>query len=433
MPLVAGCGGLVDWGPEGASGSDGPGTDPPNQPPLLAPVDLTWMRQFGSAGQDKASAVAFAQSGAVFVAGWTSLGEEDPAVPLGKTDSFVRRYDSGGEVEWSMQFGTTDSDGVYAAIGLGEEVVIGGYCRGALPGHHSLGDSDAYVSRLDGDGKVTWSRQFGTAGYDVAYGLAVDSAGALLVVGYVEQALAGQNSAGREDAFVARFTDRGDTVFEVQFGSDGPDVAFAVCAFEDGGFAVAGSTRGPLEGGTYLGKEDAFVRRYNVHAALEWSAQFGGPSKDVATSVVCAQDGSVLVGGYFYGELDGEPSYGSYDGFVRRYDQAGTVLGTTVLGSEGADYVHALAADAAGRTFATGSTEGELAGAQSGRSDSFVLTLDEVGNELGGWQFGSPEFGEARAISVSPDGRVATAGYTQGALEGQVSSGAVDAYAAVLD
>ncbi len=278
-------------------------------------------------------------------------------------------------------------------------------------------------------------RQFGTSGYDVAYSISEDANGEFLVAGYVEFTLPGQTSAGKEDAFWAKFDESGQLVFAQQFGSTGHDIAFAVCAHSGGGLTVAGSTTASLAGSAHFGKEDGFVQHYDGAGNLLTSRQFGGPSKDVVTSATCLADGSVIVGGYFFGEFDGAPSAGSYDGFaLRKYDGAGNLVYSRAIGTEANDYVHALTLDAKGYLFVAGATEGAIAPPMGGGdSDSFVLTLDEAGQEIAAWQFGSRELGEARAISVSPGGRLAVAGYTQGALPGQTASGAVDAYAALLD
>jgi len=429
LPVVAACGGLIDTGPASGEGGAPVGA-------ALPPADkaLTWMRQFGSAGQDKASAVAFAESGAVLLAGWTSLGAEEASVTLGKTDSFVRRYDASGEVEWARQFGTTDSDGVYAAVSFGEDVLVAGYCSGSLPEQTSLGESDAYVSRLSADGTVTWMRQFGTTGYDVAYAIAKTQEGEFLVTGYVDGTLPGQTSFGSEDAFWAKFDGKGELVSAAQFGSSGHDIAFAVCTHVGGGWTVAGSTSGALADGVHQGKEDGFMQRYGADGRLIFSQQFGGASKDVVTSAACYSDGSVLVGGYFFGTFDGAAASGSYDAFLRRYDAAGELVYSRVIGTEDSDYVYAITVDEGGRAFLAGATEGIVAPPSGGgRADSFVLTLDDAGMQLAAWQFGSRDYGEARAISLSPSGRLAVAGYSAGALPGQLTSGAVDAYAALLD
>lgn len=428
LPAAWGCGGLVDFGPEDVL------DEPPQDGPNDLPLELTWTRQFGSAGQDKASSVAFTPKGAVLLAGWTALGADVPGDTLGRTDAFVRRYSGTGEVEWDVQFGSEDSDGVYAAVAADEDAVVAGYSRGALPGAANLGESDAFVSRLGPDGTIMWTEQFGSSGEDIAYALDEAANGELLVVGYVGASLPGHESLGGEDAFWARFDGAGRLLASAQFGTDKQDIAFSVCAHESGSFAVAGASAAGLGGAVHRGKEDAFVALYRDDGAPMWSEQFGGPSKDVATSIVCLSDGSVAVAGYYYEELDGVPGLGSYDGFFRKYDRDGTLVLSRVIGSRDSDYVFALAIDRQERFYLAGSTEGLVAGeAEIGRSDSFILLFDGAGSQVQSWQFGSPEFGEARAIVTSETGRFAAAGYSQGPLPGQLGSGAVDAYVTVLE
>jgi len=424
LPLALACGGLIDMGPEGL-GHDGPdvGDHAPSGP-------LHWTRQFGSAGQDKASAVVFTPFGSVVLAGWTAPGAEDTPDTIGKTDSFVRRYDAAGGLEWATQFGTTESDGVYSALSDGEDIVLSGYCSGAMPDQQNLGAGDAYLARVSAEGTLAWVRQFGTTGHDVAYGVARAPSGALLVVGYVSDALPGEVSAGREDAFYAEFDGGGQLAKVAQFGSLGQDVAYAVCTHADGGFTVVGGTDGALGVDPAQGKEDAFFRRYDAAGALVTSRQFGGPSRDVATSVACPKDGTIVVGGYSYSSADDR----SYDGFVHRYDREGSLVVSRVIGAGGSDYVFALATDERGSIYVAGATEGTLtAAAPNGRSDSFIVTLDAALSEQSVWQFGSSEFGEARAVSTGTGGRWAAAGYSSGPLPGQHSQGSVDAYVTVLD
>src|SRR5947208_3011308 len=52
---------------------------------------------------------------------------------------------------------------------------------------------------------LQWTRQFGTAADDGAFGVAVDATGNAYVVGLTNGAFAGQTSAGFRDAFVRKY------------------------------------------------------------------------------------------------------------------------------------------------------------------------------------------------------------------------------------
>jgi hypothetical protein len=70
-----------------------------------------------------------------------------------------------------------------------------GFTQGALGGANK-GGFDAWVIKFDGDGHRLWSRQPGTSDYDVAQGVATDTAGNVYVVGGTSGALGGPFKGG---------------------------------------------------------------------------------------------------------------------------------------------------------------------------------------------------------------------------------------------
>ena len=122
-------------------------------PPLVRREagDIHWIRQFGPAAKDRIFGVAADPTGLYMVGG----------------DTFIRKYDFDGTELWNRQSGlarpiSVDSTGVYVA---------GGTRRGF----------DAFVRKFDADGNELWTHKFGTLGNDIAYGIAVSSAGVYVV------------------------------------------------------------------------------------------------------------------------------------------------------------------------------------------------------------------------------------------------------------
>jgi hypothetical protein len=77
-----------------------------------------------------------------------------------------------------------------------------------------LGGTDAFLMQFDGNsGATLWTRQFGTAGNDRAFGIAIDKnrAGDVhYVVGETFGAMDGNPNLGGYDAFMAQFDQFGD-------------------------------------------------------------------------------------------------------------------------------------------------------------------------------------------------------------------------------
>ena len=209
-----------------------------------------WIRQFGTGGNDTATALAPDRAGGVLVAGWTSFNH-----------AFLARYDAAGERLWIRQFGTGYPWGL-APDGAGG-VLVAGYTEGSLGGPNA-GGLDAFLARYNSAGEQLWIRQFGTSRNEFAYRLAPDGAGGVLVAGETQGSLAGPNAGGR-DAFLAHYDSTGNQLWIRQFGTSADDVALAPATDGAGGVMVAGQTGGSL-GGPNAGGNDAFLARFSVTA-----------------------------------------------------------------------------------------------------------------------------------------------------------------------
>src|SRR5690606_29799692 len=122
---------------------------------------------------------------------------------VGGTDAFVRKYDFNGTILWTQQFGSTLNDYVRdVAVDDEDNVYVAGYTEGPLDGSN-LGMLDAYVRKYDSNGNVQWTRQFGTSQTEYALGVAVEASGNVYVAGLTQGALSGMN-LGNADSYVRK-------------------------------------------------------------------------------------------------------------------------------------------------------------------------------------------------------------------------------------
>jgi hypothetical protein len=277
--------------------------------------DLRWERQWGTAANDSAADVAVDAAGRVVVAG-TTAGVLDGG-NAGGSDAFVRVYDASGVVLWTRQFGTggNDAAGGVAVDGAGR-LFVAGYVSGALEGVHA-GSFDVFLRAYDVDGAVLWTRQFGTTSLDEGYALAVGPSGGVVVVGRTGGVLPGSTGAGGQDAFVRAYDADGDVRWTHQFGTAGQDWAFGVAVDGDGGVVVVGRTEGALAG-AQAGSGDAFVRAYDAEGTERWTRQFGTGSEDGLSGVAVDPSGRSTAVGSTEGALVGV-SAGGADAIVRSY------------------------------------------------------------------------------------------------------------------
>lgn len=407
---------------------------------------VEWTRQFGSPLNEALRGIAFDATGNVYVTGDTQ-GTLPGETSAGGTDAFVRKYDAGGEVVWTRQFGTAGNEFVgivSGGIAVGDEgVYIGGYTNGAFPGHANAGGFDAFLRKYDTDGNEMWTDQFGTPGFDDIHDVAVDSDSddddgeddadegrtGIYVAGSVIGQLPGQTWGGGSDGFVRRYDSDGNVVWTRQFGTAAGEHPNAI-AFDSTGVYVVGTTDGTMPGEVSAGGVDAFVQRYTRAGDLKWTRQFGTAAVDIPQSVAADGGGIYVVGGTD-GALPGQTSAGLRDAFVRKYNPGGHEKWTRQFGTPGFD--QALGVSSQGQALVVGgAVSGPLPGQTyaGGVRDAFVRKYDAShGDEMWTHQFGTPTFDSAFDTLTDRAGEtVYVGGLTDGSLPGQTNSGMFDAY-----
>jgi hypothetical protein len=154
------------------------------------------------------------------------------------------------------------------------------------------GGGDAFVSKINPSGSaLVYSTYLGGSGYDLGYGIAVDSAGDAYVTGLTYSSnfptmnpLQPAFGGGNYDAFVAKLNPSGSAlVYSTYLGGSGDDFARGIAVDSAGNAYLDGRTTStnfptmnPLQA-TNGGSADAFVAKLNpAGSALVYSTYLGG-------------------------------------------------------------------------------------------------------------------------------------------------------------
>ena len=182
----------------------------------------------------------------------------------GGFDAFVALFQADGTMTWLRQFGTKGNDFGYGLAADPSGVYVTGETDGRLKGGTDRKGTDAFARLLSPtDGTTIWTHQFGTSGADSSYGAFV-SGGELYAVGTTGGAFGDLVSAGDADAFVQSIdAATGAKIWTHQFGTKRSDYAYADWV-AGGAVYVVGGTRGVFEGSQKLGSGDAFVTRIDL-------------------------------------------------------------------------------------------------------------------------------------------------------------------------
>ncbi|MBM3696597.1 MAG: hypothetical protein FJW79_11825 [Actinobacteria bacterium] len=221
-----------------------------------------------------------------------------------------------GDLRWTRQFGTSGWDGGQAVAVNSSGVYVTGAVNGALPGQTHQAGFDVFVRKYDHAGKHRWTRQSGCSDWDAGRGVAVNSSG-VYIAGNVGGALPRQTHQGGFDVFVRHYSRDGQHRWTRQFGTAGADAGWKV-AVNASGVYVAGHAGGALPGYTHQGGYDVFVRRYDQAGKRHWTRQFGTAGADAGRGVA-ANNIAVYVTGYVSGALPHQTHGGAIDVFLRKY------------------------------------------------------------------------------------------------------------------
>jgi len=271
-----------------------------------------WTRQFGGGGADIASGVAVGPGGDLYVVGTTS-STLPGQTSAGSFDAFIRRYNAAGEEVWTRQFGTPPGDNARrVTVDPNGAVLVVGSTEGALPGQASAGGFDVFVSMFQADGRQIWTRQFGSGGDDFGVAIGTDRYGGISVAGSADQALPGQSSG---TTFLSHFDVGGTALWTDQFGTGQSDDAWDVAVDRDGAAYLVGTTEHVLPGEQSSGRLDGFIRKYSVDGQKLWTHQFGTPENDNAFAVALDDQG-IVVAGSTRGRLGADRAAGELDAYV---------------------------------------------------------------------------------------------------------------------
>lgn len=155
----------------------------------------------------------------------------------------------------------------------------------------------------------------------------------------------------------------------------------------------------------------------------------GSVSAATARSVETGADGAVYVLADLSGDSATSAIKGSRDVALLKYDSAGKLAFTQMLGASQSASGLALAVSADGKVAVAGSVEGALSGTTAkGGSDSFVTVFAGDGEELWTARRGATANDQAMAIAFGPNGQLVVSGKTEGSIGGNSALGGSDGY-----
>ena len=394
---------------------------------VRADLNVAWLRQYGSSGDDYGQGIALDAFGQSWIAGAT-LGNLGGTGNAGGGDVFLSRISATGTLDFTQQRGTSGDDVNFGVALLGSSTVFtGGYVSGVLDSQTYAGTGDAALLQYNTSGAWQGTKLFGSANAEYVNGLAANATN-LFAAGQTNGAFGGQTNAGSGDAFLTKHDATGNLLWTRFVGSSGDEAGNAVALDTAGNSYVTGYTTANRPIG--LGSYGIFIARYDTNGNRTLLKEFNS-TRDEAKAIKVDSSGNIYLAGYTYGNLGGQINAGE-DAFVTKLDSAGNVLWTRLFGGAASEQATSLDLDSAGHVWIGGGSSSTFGThTNAGQTDAFVAEYDTNGNLLGSQFFGTNGIDVIFSIAIGPDGSAYGTGYTTGVL-GAANAGGSDVFVAKI-
>ncbi len=327
--------------------------------------DIVWQNTIGGTGPDYLWFTQQTLDSGFILCGYSGSGISGDKTELsnGGDDFWIIKLNSSGELEWQNTIG-----GDYLDIALSIDqssdggYILGGYTGSDISGdktENGFGDWDYWVLKIDSIGNIEWQKTLGGSNNDILFSVLQTFSGEYLVGGYSSSGITGNKtvaSKGSNDYWIIKLSIYGDILWQKSIGGSSNDELKILKQSADGGFLLGGSSYSGISGDkteVSRGSWDFWIVKMDEAGTIEWDKTIGGSTIDYLNSMDLTFDGNFILGGYSNSSISGDKTEASFGGPVFGADywavklaETGEILWQKVVGGSGDDLLFAIHATA---------------------------------------------------------------------------------------
>jgi Beta-propeller repeat/Bacterial Ig domain len=397
------------------------------------------VKHVGTAGDDALRATVVDSQGNAYIVGYTN-GVFPENSNAGGYDGFVMKLNASGVQEWVKQFGTQGYDFAYGvAVDTADNVYVVGSTDDAFPKNTNAGEGDGFLMKFDANGTQEWVKQFGTQEDDSANGIAIDTTGSIYIAGSTRGAFSGDNSVKGSQSFVMKLNASGVQEWVKEHWSEGTGAASGISVDIMGNVYVTEASPYIIDrafpGNVYAGEYQGLVMKLDPDGKQKWVKQLDAAARSGVTGVEVDAKGNIYVIGTIHGELPENTRAEIFDGFLIKFASNGQQEWAKQFGTEGNDGAFGLTIDTAGNVYIVGDVMYDAfpGNSNAGESDVFLMKFDANGKQEWVKQTGTQDTDQTNGVAVDSTGNIYIIGLTKGEFPGNNSIGRTDGFLMKFD
>ena len=357
--------------------------------------EIDFVATLGGTKNESARSIIKTSDNGYAILGYTQSTDGDITTKTDESfDYWLLKYDQNNNLQWQKTYGGSDDDRGNSLI----QTTDGGY---AILGHSKSNDADVstnngsndfWVLKLDGSGNIIWEKTFGFSGADDGISIIQTNDSGFLITGVLDITASGglgntkttlKRHAGG-DYWAIKLNTSGNLQWSKFFGGTFTDTPHDVIQTDDDGYLIVGaSDSNDIDIKNSKGSYDFWVIKISETGTLLWEKSFGGTQTDEARAIVKTNDGNYLiVGDTRSNDLDVSFNNGAADFWIIKISPEGNLIWEKTFGGSSFDAARSVTKSQDGGFIISGSSRSTNRDVTSnnGQNDAWVFKIDSNGN-----------------------------------------------------
>ncbi|GHC42627.1 hypothetical protein [Ulvibacter litoralis] len=355
---------------------------------------IEWQKTIGGSDQDFLYAIKETLDGGYILGGFSvsNLSGDKTENSNGGRDYWVVKLTNNGIIEWQNTIGGSDSD-ILSSIVVSNDggFLLSGFSSSNISGdktENSRGRSDYWIVKIDSSGNVEWDKTIGGSSIDSGSAAISTNDGGYIIGGNSGSGISGDKTEaglGLFDYWIVKINSQGDIIWQKTIGGANDDILNTICKTSDNGFILGGHSASDIsetKSENAIGITDYWILKLNNSGVIEWDNTIGGSQSDELWSVSETIDQGFIIGGNSNSNISGdktENSKGGLDYWVLKLTASGNIDWQNTIGGENEELLRSIIEISEGDYFLAGTSSSNISGDKTedsrGGNDFWVVKL----------------------------------------------------------